>query len=48
MSRKYRLQRHSAVAALFIIKRLHIEKKDMKKRKNLSAKQTVIITVTEN
>ena len=32
--RKYRLQKHLAVAVLFIIKRWHIGKSSMKKRKN--------------
>ncbi len=38
--------KHLAAAVLFITIHWHIEKKNMKKRKNLPVKQTVIITAT--
>ena len=41
MSRKYRLQKHLAVAVLCIIRHLHIGKKGTKKRKNLSVREWV-------
>ena len=45
---KIQIPKHLAVAVSFIIRLWHIEKKLMRKRKSLSAKQTVIITVTGN
>lgn len=46
MSRESRLPKHLAVAVLYIIRLWHTEKKAMRKRKSLSVKQIVIITVT--
>lgn len=48
MNKTYRLQKHSAVAVSFIIRHWHIAKKLMKMKRNLSVKQTVIITVIGN
>ena len=45
---KLQIAKHLAVAVLYIIRHLHIGKKTMKKRKNLSVKQIAIITATEN
>ena len=42
------IAKHLAVVVLFITVHWHIGKKHMKKRKSLSVKQIVIITVTEN
>ena len=38
MSRKYKLQKHLAVAVLYIIRHWHTGKKYMRKRKNQSVK----------
>ena len=48
MSRKLKLQKHLDVAVLYIIRLFRIEKITMSRRKSLSVKQTVIITVTGN
>ena len=48
MSRKYRLQKHLAVAVLSITVHWHIGKKSTKKRKNQLVKLTVTITATDN
>jgi|GEM_PF-7005533 len=48
MSRKYRLQKHLAVAVLYIIRHWHTGKKYMRKRKNQLVKPTVTITATDN
>ena len=45
---KEQIAKHLAAHVLFIIKHQHIEKKDMKKRKSLSVKQTATIIVIEN
>ena len=48
MSRKYRLQKHLAVAVLYIIRHWHTGKKYMRKRKKQLVKPTVTITATDN
>ena len=48
MSRKYRLQKHLAVAVLCIIRHWHTVKKYMRKRKDQLVKLTVTITATDN
>ena len=48
MSRKYRLQKHLAVAVLCIIRPWYTVKKYMRKRKNQLVKPTVTITATDN
>ena len=45
---KYRLQKHLAVAVLYIIRHWHTGKKYMRKRKNQLVKLTVTITATDN
>ena len=47
-NREHRLQKHLAVVVLFITVHWYTGKKYMRKRKSLSVKQIVIITVTEN
>ena len=48
MSRKYRSQKHLAVAVLYIIRHWHTGKKYMRKRKNQLVKPTVTITAIDN
>ena len=45
---KVQIAKTFGCSVLFITRHLHTERKNMKKRKNLSAKQTVIITATGN
>ena len=45
---KVQIEKTFGCCVLCIIRHLHIGKKDTKKRKNLSAKQIVIITATGN
>ena len=42
------MQKHLDVAVLYIIRHLHIKKIHMSRKRNLSVKQTAIITVTEH
>ena len=42
------LRKHLAAAVLYIIRHLHIEKRFMSRRKNVSVKQTATITATGN
>ncbi len=44
----YRLQKHLAVAVLYIIRHWHTGKKYMRKRKNQLVKPTVTITAIDN
>ena len=48
MEQRVQIAKHLAAAVLSITVHWHIGKKCTKKRKSLSAKQTAIITVTEN
>ena len=45
---KYRLQKHLAVAVLYIIRHWHTGKKYMRKRKKQLVKPTVTITAIDN
>ena len=46
--RKYRSQKHLAVAVLYIIRHWHTGKKYMRKRKNQLVKPTVTIIAIDN
>ena len=48
MSRKYRLQKHLAVAVLYIIRHWHTGNKYMRNRKKQLVKPTVTITAIDN